>query len=346
MPIDFRHFRSLTACVTIIPLTASPKTYYRSISLSIVLLFSFLIIPLFSCKVVDGNSQLLDVHVNLERPLAPCVLSDQRQNLTDCVPFFPLVDGSPLPYASNVYAAAIFSSLAYKHPSELPHAIRSSMRQLHFGCNHITQAYIFEMDHVLVLAVRGTEKNIQDISLDLRLSRYRLPTGAVAHRGFAKEASCFLPSLEKLLADLQNERPRALWLTGHSMGGAMAVMFAHLMSDDARRLLAGVIAFGAPRVFIDLPEEPEFPQFFIQVEGDPVPTVPGYLLLYKDPRHVVHWQSGATCRRLPAPGFLQRTSLAAVPRFWTYPKHGMENNYLACAEQFYFDTIAQLNRYQ
>jgi len=99
-----------------------------------------------------------------------------------------------------------------------------------------------------VLICRGTEGKLADIRTDAQCPLRPWPAGSPskAHQGFSTEA-------DVILADLQIQQPQAglerpLWITGHSLGGALAVLLALQLSKINGMKLAGVVTFGQPKV--------------------------------------------------------------------------------------------------
>lgn len=93
-----------------------------------------------------------------------------------------------------------------------------------------------------VVAFRGTEKNYADIMADLKFRRVDLiPSGKIrVHRGFRAQWGAIRPKLRKMIGENGDSR---LIFTGHSLGGALAVI-AGLSWPWCQR----VVTFGAPRV--------------------------------------------------------------------------------------------------
>jgi len=91
------------------------------------------------------------------------------------------------------------------------------------------------------LTVRGTA-NLQNalVDLDIKLLEHQ-QLGIVAHQGFAKAAQLIISDVEPLL---KSDEP--IITTGHSLGGAVAVMLAMLLNNDFT--IEQVITFGQPKV--------------------------------------------------------------------------------------------------
>lgn len=83
--------------------------------------------------------------------------------------------------------------------------------------------------------------------LDTGLTRQPGVPGAI-HRGFARALSVLSTVIAKVLRVLSDTRqtPR-IWLTGHSLGGALAILAAQGVSSQ-HGLLPCVYTYGAPRV--------------------------------------------------------------------------------------------------
>ncbi|MEQ8318751.1 MAG: lipase family protein [Rhodospirillales bacterium] len=108
-------------------------------------------------------------------------------------------------------------------------------------------AMIFTNDAEVVIAFRGTQRNYADILTDLKFRKrdYWSPySGAPiqVHRGFLDQ---WLSIRERVLslATAAAVDGRQIVATGHSLGGALAVL-----ATISWRLVAACITFGAPRV--------------------------------------------------------------------------------------------------
>ena len=108
----------------------------------------------------------------------------------------------------------------------------------------VAQAILHNTDRALVVAFRGTEPTqINDDLADLELGPLTVPGLGLVHQGFWAAASRIAP----IVADRAGDLP--LYLTGHSLGGAIAIALAayRRLNDTPTQ---GVITFGAPRVGI------------------------------------------------------------------------------------------------
>ena len=108
------------------------------------------------------------------------------------------------------------------------------------------QAYWFQSEHDSVVVFRGTEPNEWgDIQADANALTAIAETIGKVHRGFKAEVDELWPHIEGALAE--NSKP--LWITGHSLGGAMATictgrcLISHIRSEPSE-----LHTFGSPRV--------------------------------------------------------------------------------------------------
>jgi triacylglycerol lipase len=108
-----------------------------------------------------------------------------------------------------------------------------------------TQALVAHTRHAIFVAFRGTEPSkLKDLLTDVDLEMVPGPLGDV-HRGFWESLESIWDQLERTLASLQDGR-RHLWLTGHSLGGALAQLaVARLV--EMRRPVQGLYTYGGPR---------------------------------------------------------------------------------------------------
>ncbi len=108
-----------------------------------------------------------------------------------------------------------------------------------------TQALVGSTRQAIVVAFRGTEPSkLKDLLTDVELTMVSGPFGQV-HEGFWESLEAIWNKLERAIASRQNGQ-RAIWFTGHSLGGALAQLaVARLMQQG--RSAQGMYSYGAPR---------------------------------------------------------------------------------------------------
>lgn len=158
----------------------------------------------------------------------------------------------------QAYWMAQAAALAYKEPDVVEQQAREwgfdEVR--HLKSTHAmpfpiedTQAYVAVSDRMIVVAFRGTEPaQIRDWLTDGTTPPSPGPGGkGFVHYGFDRALSSVYPQLRDTLAELDGDG-RTVWFTGHSLGGALAMLAgARLYFEDPRRLPDGVYTFGQPR---------------------------------------------------------------------------------------------------
>ena len=93
-----------------------------------------------------------------------------------------------------------------------------------------------------ILAFRGTQSG-GSILQDLKVIRRRTPEGHL-HAGFADG---YTDIHSHVVSRLRRFSAKRVWLTGHSLGGALAVVGANRL-EEAGFDVAGVVTFGQPMV--------------------------------------------------------------------------------------------------
>lgn len=134
-----------------------------------------------------------------------------------------------------------------------------------------TQAFLAmrSVDRIAVLAFRGTEKNLADIETDLN-ARFYAHNGSRVHDGFRRAFELVRPEIAKAVAALPEGC--SLYVTGHSLGGALALIATRELNSDR---LAACYTFGSPKV-----GDTEFgslikpPIYRVVNAADAVPRVP------------------------------------------------------------------------
>jgi hypothetical protein len=129
---------------------------------------------------------------------------------------------------------------------------------------------------MLVLAFRGTQvSSIRDISTDLRANLVAAPGGGRAHAGFL---AAFEKVRERLETSLARYPGLPLYITGHSLGAALALVATRYLGSDST---GATYTFGCPRAGDDVFFAPvKTPIYRIVNVADGVTRIPfGYSLV-------------------------------------------------------------------
>jgi triacylglycerol lipase len=142
---------------------------------------------------------------------------------------------------------AELSNIAYLTRAEAGRlAFEMGFPEIRFYDRDGAQAYIFGNDDDAVVTCRGTEPHDwNDVRADLNLGVVVGETAGWVHRGFKQEVDDLWPRLEQALVSNR----RALWFTGHSLGGAMAAICAGRCTlSSIRSNPRALFTFGSPRI--------------------------------------------------------------------------------------------------
>jgi len=117
-----------------------------------------------------------------------------------------------------------------------------------FYDNGGAQAYLFNTGSDKILVFRGTEvSELNDIIADLRMFPINKKGLGRVHKGFIKEVEDLLDLILKDIPD--SDIQCNLWITGHSLGAAMALIMARICEVTEGVLKpVEVVTFGSPRV--------------------------------------------------------------------------------------------------
>jgi dienelactone hydrolase len=132
-------------------------------------------------------------------------------------------------------------------------------------------------DKMAVLAFRGTEKDIKDIKTDLKAITIEVG-GSKVHKGFYDSLQSIKPEIQ-LAVDNLIQDGYSLFITGHSLGGALALVATKYILPDSP---GACYTFGSPRVASsDFGDDIKTPIYRLVNAADIVPRVP--------PAYVTHF---------------------------------------------------------
>lgn len=105
--------------------------------------------------------------------------------------------------------------------------------------------YVASVDDVTVVAFRGTDfKEWDDWTVNRQFPTIPQLHGRV-HQGFA---NAYATLADDVLKHVRSRKPKYLWITGHSLGGALALMCAYDLETKQNLNIAGLMTYGQPRI--------------------------------------------------------------------------------------------------
>jgi triacylglycerol lipase len=141
---------------------------------------------------------------------------------------------------------AVLSDIAYQTPvAAEEEIIRLGFTGIMPLMHNSMVGYVVWHEDASVVVFRGTnEGEAADWAVNLRDTTFETSNGGI-HRGFWVAYQSLKP---QLVATLAKRRPKHLWITGHSLGGALALVCAIDIATDSALAFDGLITFGQPKV--------------------------------------------------------------------------------------------------
>ncbi|MFJ2111554.1 MULTISPECIES: lipase family protein [unclassified Streptomyces] len=112
-----------------------------------------------------------------------------------------------------------------------------------------TQAYVMASDRMIITGFRGTEVlKIYDWLTDVNTPPVPGPANkGFVHYGFHRALQSVYPQIRDTIQELRTDT-QSIWFTGHSLGGALAMLAGtRLYFEEPRLLPDGIYTFGQPR---------------------------------------------------------------------------------------------------
>ena len=159
--------------------------------------------------------------------------------LSACAQYLPSRASSLAEAALQVYdGPQVLESVALE---------RWRCREFQFIDVEATQCCVASNYEQIVVSFRGSEATLEDWVADLDWSLVKGPMSGRVHQGFYEALASVWRMLDDRVRQLLAERPRELWITGHSLGGALA-MLAAARWHEAGVGVSGMYTYGQPRV--------------------------------------------------------------------------------------------------
>lgn len=144
----------------------------------------------------------------------------------------------------NAYWLGRAALLAYYDSATIEAAVGAwGLPEFRFFDKLETQAYIAANDDLIILAFRGTAALLDWIS-DADVDLVSGPAGRV-HEGFNLALGFVWKDVWDYVKEHRNGR--ALWVTGHSLGAALATLAVAKLRLERDEAVNGLYTFGAPR---------------------------------------------------------------------------------------------------
>ena len=175
------------------------------------------------------------------------------------------------------YFFADVSALAYHDGTKAKREVEKlGFEKYIFLENKGAQCHVFENDNHIIVAFRGTEPDeFSDIKADLLALKRKSRTEGQVHLGFKLEIRKLWSNLEPWLLKNKNKK---LWITGHSLGGALATICASRLEERSPT----VFTYGSPRVGCkEFVKGMDVKHHRVVNNNDIVPSVPLWLMGFR-----------------------------------------------------------------
>ena len=155
---------------------------------------------------------------------------------------------STMNFSTQSALFARISNLVYKTPKEVRKLFDSMGYTSTYYQSNGSNVFVLEDSHDIIVACRGTDVNDwKDIRANLTIDLIPSRTGiGEVHRGFRNYVDNVWYIVRDHILDNPNKK---LWLTGHSLGAAMATLMAkRFVSEPVGHPVEALFTYGSPRV--------------------------------------------------------------------------------------------------
>ena len=161
-------------------------------------------------------------------------------------------------------------------------------------CHTHTQGYVIAAENHLIISFRGTENDWEDWVSNIKIGLQPWSSGQdndLVHNGFKMALDSVWQQLISQI-DQYRDNKQPVWITGHSLGAALAVLAGLRLSELRPDIaIAGIYTFAQPRVgndgFVKRLETSIADRVYRVVnKGDMVPELPPQRMGYRHGGHL------------------------------------------------------------
>lgn len=203
----------------------------------------------------------------MNKPIPAATFQNIRPPNTNYTYFEDIAHHPFLPQATgfervNAGWLADLAMLAYGSKTLIQEKLRDSGLTaagfvMEFFSHNTTQCFVVNNDNFVVVSMRGTEIDnfwgaVTDWLNNLEFGLKPDDSGGLVHEGFMEDVAEVwndnTGGLKSYLKPLLAGGTRTLWITGHSLGAALATLVAERAARDGGFVVRGVYTYGSPRV--------------------------------------------------------------------------------------------------